>query len=676
MSRPRPRYLTKSRFKIANECPTKLYYTAKKEVYADNSLEDEFLAALAEGGFQVGELAKAMFPGGHDIEEIDYEQSLARTAELLEQEDVVIFEPAFLWKGLFIRVDVLVKRGNAVELIEVKAKSCSGAGEAQFYGAKTKLRSKWRPYLEDAVFQHHVVTQAHPEWQVTPSLMLVNKRAVCPSDGLHQKFLLVQEPGGRSGCKQMSPLTEEELASDLLVQIPLRDSLEEVRDTPSYGPSGEWLLADWIEHLQKKYEADERIWTPPSSACGGCAFHASGEDIASGKRSGFQECWKYAFDFTAEDFARPTVLEVWNSKAKRKWMEEGRCRIDDLTEEDFDFADTTPGAMQTKERQWLQVQKAQRGDTTPEIRADLADEMASWTFPLHFIDFETMSPAIPMHAGCRPYEVLAFQYSHHIVHEDGRVEHAGEYIEKSTGAFPHFDFVRALRKELSGDNGTIFRFAPHENTVLCGIRAQILRQSDPLPDQAELVAFIESITKPRGGDGDAWRAGPRNMVDLCEMVKRYYYDPRMGGSNSIKQVLPAVLNSSDYLREKYAAPIYGTATGMPSLNFTDKVWVEDKAGVITDPYKLLPTMFADFSERDRAELLSRDGSIDNGGAAMTAFARMQYSEMTDLERDHLRGLLLQYCEVDTLAMVMIYEAWREWLIGGASSDFFTKRAEA
>ena len=63
----------------------------------------------------------------------------------------------------------------------------------------------------------------------------------------------------------------------------------------------------------------------------------------------------------------------------------------------------------------------------------------------------------------------------------------------------------------------------------------------------------------------------------------------------------------------------------------------------------------------QAELLSRDGSIDNGGAAMTAFACMQYTQMTAKERYHLRGLLLKYCELDTLAMVMIYEAWREWL---------------
>ena len=54
----KPRYLTKSRFKQALECPTKLFYVGKKKEYADNSLSDDFLIALAKGGYQVGELAK------------------------------------------------------------------------------------------------------------------------------------------------------------------------------------------------------------------------------------------------------------------------------------------------------------------------------------------------------------------------------------------------------------------------------------------------------------------------------------------------------------------------------------------------------------------------------------------------------------------------------------------
>ena len=47
---PRPRYLTKSRFKLALECPTKLFYTGKVDVYPDCKREDEFLQELAGQG--------------------------------------------------------------------------------------------------------------------------------------------------------------------------------------------------------------------------------------------------------------------------------------------------------------------------------------------------------------------------------------------------------------------------------------------------------------------------------------------------------------------------------------------------------------------------------------------------------------------------------------------------
>jgi uncharacterized phage protein (TIGR02216 family) len=47
-------------------------------------------------------------------------------------------------------------------------------------------------------------------------------------------------------------------------------------------------------------------------------------------------------------------------------------------------------------------------------------------------------------------------------------------------------------------------------------------------------------------------------------------------------------------------------------------------------------------------------------AAMAAYTCAQFSEMSDYERGKLQEALLRYCELDTLAMVMIYEAWREW----------------
>ena len=70
----------------------------------------------------------------------------------------------------------------------------------------------------------------------------------------------------------------------------------------------------------------------------------------------------------------------------------------------------------------------------------------------------------------------------------------------------------------------------------------------------------------------------------------------------------------------------------------------------------------DLEELDELELFSDETQLNNGGAAMTAYARMQFAEMSDIERQELKKALLQYCELDTLAMVMIYEGWRD-LVG-------------
>lgn len=85
-----------------------------------------------------------------------------------------------------------------------------------------------------------------------------------------------------------------------------------------------------------------------------------------------------------------------------------------------------------------------------------------------------------------------------------------------------------------------------------------LSEDDTL-DAAEkegLKSFIRSITTSTG-DSVEQRDSPRSMVDMLELVKRYFYHASMKGSNSIKDVLPAILNSSDYIRERYSKPIYG-----------------------------------------------------------------------------------------------------------------------
>lgn len=287
----------------------------------------------------------------------------------------------------------------------------------------------------------------------------------------------------------------------------------------------------------------------------------------------------------------------------------------------------------------------------------LEKEFSSWSYPLHFIDFETTMVAIPFHKGLRPYEQIAFQFSHHLVEKNGTISHVDEYINREKGKFPNFEFVRALKKSLERDGGTIFRYAAHENTVLNQIKEQLLSWEEPIKDREELIQFIESITTYSSGSGKII-SGPRCMIDLCDLVKRYFYHPNMKGSNSIKKVLPAILSASEFLKKKYQNPVYGATGGVQSLNFQDWRWIEaDTSGNVKDPYKRLPPIFSDL-DLEEMDSLIMDGSIADGGAAMTAYSRMQFTEMTEEECERVAKALLKYCELDTFAMVMIWEYWK------------------
>ncbi|MFL0147945.1 hypothetical protein V2598_06395 [Tenacibaculum maritimum] len=81
----KPRYLTKSRFKLALDCPTKLYYT-RNPIYENSSETDSFLQGLAQGGFQVEEFARMYFPEGVAVldEDWNYDKLAERTAVLLQ----------------------------------------------------------------------------------------------------------------------------------------------------------------------------------------------------------------------------------------------------------------------------------------------------------------------------------------------------------------------------------------------------------------------------------------------------------------------------------------------------------------------------------------------------------------------------------------------------------------
>lgn len=139
--------LSKSRFKIALECPRKLVYSIDPR-YANSKDSDDLLKALAEWGHQVGALAKLMYPGGIEITAVSPEEQIRETQRLLQQDEITLFEPTFRSGNLLVRVDVLVKRGRDIKLIEVKSKGFNPDKDS-FRAKKSPIEKVWRPYLYD-----------------------------------------------------------------------------------------------------------------------------------------------------------------------------------------------------------------------------------------------------------------------------------------------------------------------------------------------------------------------------------------------------------------------------------------------------------------------------------------------------------------------------------------------
>jgi len=649
-------FLTKSRFKLALECETKLYYNDDSQ-YANQRIDDPFLESLAEGGYQVGELAKLYYPGGIQVETRNHQEALDQTNSLLEKNKVIIYEAAFRYKSLFIRTDILIKEANRLQLIEVKAKSFGGEDYWDFLNKNGKLATGWRPYIFDVAFQKYVLFKARPDYQINAYLMLADKNKRASVDGLNQCFPIVND-GGKKKIIVRNNLSKADLGEEILIRINVDNIIENIFNGSDFNEKEDMSFEEWVEFLSNRLLKKERIWAGIGKKCRDCEFKCTDKDTDINLKSGYEECWIKQAGFSKEDFQKPLILDIWDFRKKDQLISEGRYFMKDVKQQDISSGSGSGDVLSKEERKWLQIQKEVDKDNKPYLdKEGLAVEMKMWKYPLHFIDYETTSVAIPFNKGLHPYEGVAFQFSHHQVDSDGSIKHKGQYLNIERGKFPCFDFIRALKSELENDEGTIFRYHNHENTYLNIIYNQLAgAKNKDVPDKEELIRFITEISHSGGKTEDSWK-GKRDMVDLYQLVIKYFYHPMMGGSNSIKAVLPAVLNTSEYLQKKYSKPIYGDLDLIPSMNFLKKTWIHyDKDGNIINPYDLLSPIEKNYDDEKLSSLFS-DLEIKEGGAAMMAYARMQFTEMKDEEAKRIQEALLRYCELDTFAMVLIWEYW-------------------
>ena len=693
-----PKYFTKSAFAMSLECPRRLYYAYDKDVYANQDVDDEFLRSLAEGGFQVGEFAKLCYGIGPEntVKTLESADAIRQTKELLSQDYVNIAEAAFLKDNMFVRADIIEKKGDVINLIEVKAKSWNPLKDS-FVAKKGKATDgQIRPYLYDVAFQKYVIVQAledmFPEkaFKVNAFLMLADKSRSATVNGLNQLFKIKSTPEKRSTVDvsadaqkivaaipvsnrvvrafDVDAICNKIIAGEYEEQRPYKDKngqvhIPEFMMGMGFEPFVKMMAHDYCNHIK----TPARI----GSKCFGCPFKKKSDD-KSKKLDGYCECWISYAGFDPSTTSKPLIKDMsgqYIGSRRDEYIKLKKYFMEDLTDVDLKrHSDKSHEGLDHYERKWLHIGVAtgnedvlkdyrskMQGDAYLDI-SGLKDEMRSWKFPLHFIDFETSAVALPFYDKMRPYEQIAFQFSHHRVdlNQDGtyKVTHAGQFINTTQGHFPNFDFIRALKAELDKDEGTIFRYSNHENTILREIHRQLEARNEP--DKKELQDFIDSITHHE--EDKVKYVGERDMVDLADVVLKYYFHPYMKGSYSIKVVLPSVQNSSDFIKSKYIAPVYGTPD-MPSLNHTEpKIWtVFGEDGLVKSPYKLLPAISSYLDtdiDLDDVELKDTE-SVANGGAALAAYAKMQFSDGAMSEA--LEKALLTYCELDTLAMVFIWE---------------------
>lgn len=216
------------------------------------------------------------------------------------------------------------------------------------------------------------------------------------------------------------------------------------------------------------------------------------------------EFWEYC----TRNLPKPNVFDIKGGMHLDKKFEkyyEGKISFEDLQTENLN-------------PKYLEQIEFELNDLQSKIDKEAIKEiMKSLKYPLYFLDYETYQVAIPEINGTKPYQQLPFQYSLHIIKEEGaEIEHR-EFLADINDKDLIRHFAESLIKDIP-DNGSVIiynkAFEPARNR-------EIAKMYPDLEDELERIN--------------------RNMIDFLEPFKqRKYYTKEMQGSASIKYVLPAL----------------------------------------------------------------------------------------------------------------------------------------
>ncbi len=160
----------------------------------------------------------------------------------------------------------------------------------------------------------------------------------------------------------------------------------------------------------------------------------------------------------------------------------------------------------------------------PYFSAALQTDLETLEYPLYFMDFETLYPAIPRYAGMRPSDHIPFQWSVHVQRKPGsKLEHH-EFLADD-GRDPRQEFIESLLKVLEDADGkghVVVYNQSFESTRLADL-------AQWLPPYAKRIAKVQ-----------------KRLWDLRPVVEHHVCHPDFGGSFSLKSVLPALIPGMTY----------------------------------------------------------------------------------------------------------------------------------
>lgn len=146
--------------------------------------------------------------------------------------------------------------------------------------------------------------------------------------------------------------------------------------------------------------------------------------------------------------------------------------------------------------------------------------LSNLDFPLYFLDFETISFAVPIWKGTRPYQQIPFQFSLHKLTENGQLTHT-EFLDL-TGNNPSENFANTLISACDSEGEVIVYNAGFEMS-----RIKDLARMYP-----SLSTKLLSINE--------------RVEDMLPIAREYYYHPSQQGSWSIKKLLSAAVPELRY----------------------------------------------------------------------------------------------------------------------------------